>query len=191
MRGVRSLLVLAIALASLGLLISNRTPLAVNFLTARSLPLPLGLWLLLALVAGSLTTLMIRVLLSLLGPSPANRRAPSQETTDRRRTGWFGRRSETADWAVTGRRGRSRQRGEDQPGKASEIWDEPNWQGAGRAEASRPPDDRRPPVVDANYRVVSEPGAPSAAGTGRSPATDSQKSSASADDWSDLDEENW
>lgn len=189
MRGVRSLLLLAIALSSVVLLLSNRSLVAMRVLTATSLPLPLGLWLLLALAAGSLTTVIIRLLLSLLEAAPSGRRTP-QDTAGRGGGGWFGRRSETADWALKGRRGSPRQQ-TDVPGSESEIWDEPSWQGSGRGEASRATGDRRPPVVDANYRVVSEPGSSATSATGRSPTADPKASAAPPDDWSDLGEEDW
>lgn len=189
MRGMRSLLLLAIALSSVVLLLSNRSLLALRVLTLTSLPLPLGLWLLLALLTGALTTVTIRLLVSLLGTFPSGSRAP-QDPARGGGGGWFGRRSEAADWTLKGRRGTSRPAAAAR-GADSEVWDETEWQGSGRTDESRAKGDRRPPVVDANYRVVSDPGSSASSQTGRSPAADPKASAAPPDDWSDVGEEDW
>jgi hypothetical protein len=190
MRGVRSLLLLAIALGSLILLLSNRTPLAIQFLTAVSLPLPLGVWLLVALLAGVLTTLILRLLVSGLGgSSTTNRGEPSP---GRRESGrWFGQRGEASEWAVKDRRGSGRSA---DGGQGKEVWDQADWSG-GRGESAKSTGDRRPPVVEANYRVVSDPGtsAPGASSstTGRSPEPPPKTPGQPKDDWDETWDEDW
>lgn len=92
---VRTILLLVIILALVLLVLSNLAPISLKFLGLATLPLPLGVWVIVAIVAGVITTLVFAALFRLGRPTASSRRFtqrsnPNRFTDNPPRAPWAG-----------------------------------------------------------------------------------------------------
>ncbi|ABB57939.1 hypothetical protein [Synechococcus elongatus] len=198
MRSALGLGFLAIALVSVLLLISNlglRLP--VYFLTLQTRPQPLGLWLVLAIAAGLLTSAILHLCLGWLaspaGAAPANATAANATEPRSRRRG---------DWTFMGREaGGQQQRRNSTAADAPEPWETAGWSARTSAEATPPPRSPRPEasasppaerVIDTGFRVIKPPTS-AAAEPSPNRRTNAAPPSATSteDDWDFVEKDDW
>lgn len=198
MRSALGLGFLAIALASVLLLISNlglRLP--VYLLTLQTRPQPLGLWLVLAIAAGLLTSAIIHLCLGWLASpaaaAPVNATAANPAEPRSRRRG---------DWTFMGREaGGQQQRRNATAADSPEPWETAGWSARASAESSPPPRSPRPEasasppnerVIDTAFRVVKPPTSAAAEPSPSRRANPAPPSATSTgDDWDFVEKDDW
>lgn len=196
MRSALGLSFLAIALTSVLLLVSNLgVRLPVYFLTLQTRPQPLGLWFVLAIAAGLLTSAVIHLLIrsishTVIPAAAAGASSPSSEPRSRRRS----------DWTFMGRES-VRQRTNTAP-PPSEPWEsaEADWSARRQREPEPAPRSPRPEspsaapserVIDTGFRVVKPSTKTAAEPRSSSPPPRSPASSGNDNDWDFIEQDDW
>ncbi|WP_338462577.1 hypothetical protein VZH09_03940 [Synechococcus elongatus IITB7] len=192
MRSALGVSFLAIALISVLLLVSNLgTRLPVYFLTLQTRPQPLGLWFVLAIAAGLLTSAIIHWLIRSIS-SPAT---PSTSTGSSG-TGPEPRARRRSDWTFMGRETGGPTRSQSSSTEPAEPWETGGWSARSRAESAPPPRSPRPEptperVIDTGFRVVKPPTTAAESSPSRRPSPMPSSTTTTGDDWDFVEQDDW